>query len=637
MGPDCLSKMLMMLHFFLLIVWLKLSTSAAEAAEATSLALPHCQESCGNISIPYPFGIGVGCYRNQSQGFEIICANRSSTHSRPFIRSTPALEIIEALYEQVHVRAPVAYHCYNKSGFSISNGSFSFSLHETPFSLSATRNKLFVIGCNTLGAIQGYERNKTKYLLGSACAPVCYSLDDVENGTCNLLGCCSTGIPEHLQSLNSTIETAFYDTESYSYIFSFNPCGYAFIGDRDQYQFSKTDLSFDKNFANKIRDHVPMVLDWVVGNETCEEARRKPNTFACHANSDCSDSNDGRGYLCNCLPGFQGNPYLPQGCEDIDECKDPKANSCTENCTNSFGSYHCSCPEGTYGDGQRDGKGCIKKGTIFPVIKIILGVGLGIVILLVGGPWLYWGLKQRRHMKLREEFFKKNGGLILQEHISLQQGSTETHKIFTAKELEKATDNYNKDRIIGKGGYGTVYRGTLANNMVVAIKKAKIVDKSQVEQFINEVKILSQINHRNVVKLVGSCLETEVPLLVYEYVSNGTLFHHIHDDDHQVSLLSWDNRLRIASEVSLALAYLHSEASIPIIHRDVKSSNILLDDNYTAKVSDFGASRLILMDKAELTTLVQGTLGYLDPEYLLTSQLTEKSDVYSFGVVLAEL
>jgi serine/threonine protein kinase len=193
-------------------------------------------------------------------------------------------------------------------------------------------------------------------------------------------------------------------------------------------------------------------------------------------------------------------------------------------------------------------------------------------------------------MKLRESFFRKNGGLILKQKLIKQQRSKETAKIFIVEELKKATNNYVESRIIGQGGFGTVYKGFLLDKRIVAIKKSKTVDQNQIDQFVNEVVLLSQIAHRNVVKLLGYCLETQFPLLVYEFVPEGTLFNYINHES-STSIIQWETHLRIAAETANALLYLHSVDTTPIIHKDVKSSNILLDDNFTAKVSNFETSR----------------------------------------------
>ncbi|GAB4835411.1 Wall-associated receptor kinase-like 1 [Ancistrocladus abbreviatus] len=268
--------------------------------------------------------------------------------------------------------------------------------------------------------------------------------------------------------------------------------------------------------------------------------------------------------------------------------------------------------------------------------QFLIVVAQGALFIFLGCRWLHRVMKRRKEAKRRAEFFKRNGGLLLQQQITLDENVVDKTKIFTINDLEKATDNFNENRILGKGGQGTVYKGMLMDGRIVAIKKSKEVDKDQLDQFINELVILSQINHRNVVKLLGCCLETEVPLLVYEFIPNGTLAKHIHDSSEEFRI-TWKMRFQIAIEIAGALMYLHSWSSSPIYHRDIKTSNILLDDKYRAKVSDFGTSRTITVDQTHLTTMVKGTFGYFDPEYFHTNQFTEKSDVYSFGVVLIEL
>jgi len=230
-------------------------------------------------------------------------------------------------------------------------------------------------------------------------------------------------------------------------------------------------------------------------------------------------------------------------------------------------------------------------------------------------------------------YFRQHGGLLLFEEMKSQQGVA--FKIFSEEELQQATNRFDEQHVIGHGGHGKVYKGVLKSDAEVAVKRCMTIDEQQRKEFGKEMLILSQINHKNIVKILGCCLEVEVPMLAYEFIPNGTLFDLIHGNHGKH--ISLGTRLRIAYESAEALAYLHSCASPPIIHGDVKSTNILLDGDYTAKVSDFGASILAPNDKSQFVTLVQGTCVYLDPEYKQTCQLTDKSDVCSFGVVLLEL
>ncbi|WZZ80607.1 hypothetical protein YC2023_101179 [Brassica napus] len=245
-------------------------------------------------------------------------------------------------------------------------------------------------------------------------------------------------------------------------------------------------------------------------------------------------------------------------------------------------------------------------------------------------------LKKRKVTQRKNNFFKRNGGLFLQQQLNTREGNVEKTRIFSSRELEKATENFSESRILGQGGQGTVYKGMLVDGRTVAVRKSQVVDEDKLEEFINEIVILSQVNHRHVVKLLGCCLETEVPVLVYEFIPNGNLFQHIHEESDDYTMI-WGVRLRIAVDIAGAISYLHSAACSPVYHRDVKSTNIMLDEKYRAKVSDFGTSRSVTVDHTHWTTVISGTVGYVDPEYYGSSQYTDKSDVYSFGVILAEL
>ncbi|KAJ4784925.1 Wall-associated kinase family protein [Rhynchospora pubera] len=490
----------------------------------------------------------------------------------------------------------------------------NLNLEGTPFTFSHSHNKLTVLGCDAFIMLENFITKGS-----SGCVSFCPNNGTIKDGKCMGAGCCQASIPPDLKSFNVTPYSIKNLTASS--LTGISGCTQFFVGEMDPSQFKSKYVVGDGEVSSW-----PVVLEWAIGNESCTTAMGKPG-YACLAgeNSSCYDVKSGKGYRCNCKDGFEGNPYVLGGCQDVDECSSPNKNNCTWKCQNFNGGSQCLCPPGT----KEDGRGHCERSES---LEIVLALSLVLLTILFGGGILtYWGLKKRKIVKIRQRYFMQNGGMLLQQRIYSQKQSA---RIFSIDELRRATDGFSEEQVIGKGGYGTVYKGLLSDGQVVAIKKSKLVDESQIEHFINEVVILSQINHKNVVKLLGCCLEDPVPLLIYEFIQNGTLFDHIHENSS--TPLSWEKRLRVVTETASALAYLHCKAAIPIIHRDIKSTNILLDENYTAKISDFGASRLVAFNKTHITTLVQGTLGYLDPEYFFTSQLTEKSDVYSFGVVLME-
>ncbi|KAJ8550887.1 hypothetical protein K7X08_000257 [Anisodus acutangulus] len=269
-------------------------------------------------------------------------------------------------------------------------------------------------------------------------------------------------------------------------------------------------------------------------------------------------------------------------------------------------------------------------------LKVSIGVGAAAFTALMAGVFfLIYRRKQNRHYA--------GSSLFTRSILSYPSSPKDLEKdniaikvhLFDYDELVEATNNFDSKKELGDGGYGTVYKGKLRDGRVVAVKRLYENNCKRVEQFMNEIDILTRLHHPNLVTLYGcTSRHSRELLLVYEYIPNGTVADHLHGGDSTPGSLSWNTRMKIAIETANALAYLHAS---DVIHRDVKTNNILLDNNFCVKVADFGLSRLFPTDVTHVSTAPQGTPGYVDPEYHECYQLTDKSDVYSFAVVLIEL
>ncbi|KAG2596166.1 hypothetical protein PVAP13_5KG144900 [Panicum virgatum] len=218
---------------------------------------------------------------------------------------------------------------------------------------------------------------------------------------------------------------------------------------------------------------------------------------------------------------------------------------------------------------------------------------------------------------------------------SMPEFSMGNCRFFTYEELYQITNGFSAQNLLGEGGFGSVYKGRLADGKEVAVKKLKEGGGQGEREFHAEVEIISRVHHQHLVSLVGYCISDDQRLLVYDFVPNNTLHYHLHGRG--VPVLEWPARVKIAAGSARGIAYLHEDCHPRIIHRDIKSSNILLDNNFEAQVADFGLARLALDACTHVTTRVMGTFGYLAPEYASSGKLTERSDVFSFGVVLLEL
>ncbi|KAF8762927.1 hypothetical protein HU200_008773 [Digitaria exilis] len=501
----------------MLIIFFLMKEASATSSES-ALSKPGCPDKCGNVTIPYPFGIGDYCAASSRNPYFIVTCNNTFQPPRPTIGDNEtSVELMDISLEHGAMRVynDVSYTCFESSTTISASQPAGFNLNSTWFIPSTTQNLFTVIGCNTLGLIGGYMQNNSdnpdQYVAG--CYSYCQGLDSTsDNASCAGLGC---------------------------YI---NEC-----------ELRKLDAKYKKLYP-------------------CEDGV----------------------------------------------------------CRNKPGGYTCICRMGKISDGTNSG--C--RPVLGEAEQVVIGLSICAVVVMSLTCIFVMKSQRSKHMKEKDEYFKQNGGLRLYDEMRSRQ--VDTILILSENEINRATDNFSEDHVLGCGGQGMVYKGTLYDGKEVAIKKSKVIDSNCREEFVNEIIILSQINHRNIVRLLGCCLEVDVPTLVYEFISNGTLFEFLHGNDIR-SPAPLDLRLKIATQSAEALAYIHSSTSRTILHGDVKSLNILLDDDYNAKVSDFGASALKPMDKNDFIMLIQGTLGYIDPDSFVSHHLTDKSDVYSFGVVLLEL
>ncbi|CAJ1935427.1 unnamed protein product [Sphenostylis stenocarpa] len=304
---------------------------------------------------------------------------------------------------------------------------------------------------------------------------------------------------------------------------------------------------------------------------------------------------------------------------------------------NDESQFSCFCPDGSKGldcSHHRSDKWNWQR-------KLVIGVAAAVVTAIVVGLgfYIYYSRQKKKNYlhAVSSTVLSNSKGITYSSSLEDPEKGCKYFGVhfFTYSELEEATDFFDPDKELGDGGFGKVYFGKLQDGRLVAVKRMYENNFKRVEQFVNEVKILTGLHHQNLVSLYGcTSRHSRELLLVYEYIPNGTVADHLHGKRAKPGTLPWHIRMNIAIETASALVYLHAS---DIIHRDVKTNNILLDNHFSVKVADFGLSRLFPTHATHISTAPQGTPGYVDPEYHEYYQLTDKSDVYSFGVVLIEL
>ncbi|KAI7738483.1 hypothetical protein M8C21_024862 [Ambrosia artemisiifolia] len=268
-------------------------------------------------------------------------------------------------------------------------------------------------------------------------------------------------------------------------------------------------------------------------------------------------------------------------------------------------------------------------------VRLIVGILVGTLvtfIFLFMFSFVLWRRKEKKK-KEAEEHEAEESSFEVEMNNKFEKGSGP--KRFSYQELAHCTSDFAEAEKLGEGGFGGVYKGFLKDlDTYIAVKRVSKSSKQGMKEYASEVSIISQLRHRNLVQLIGWCHKKGEFLLVYEYMENGSLDSHLFKGK---SLLTWGKRYKILHGLASALVYLHEEWEQCVLHRDIKSSNVMLDSNFNAKLGDFGLAKLVDHEKGSQTTVLAGTLGYMAPECLVTGRATKESDVFSFGVVALEI
>ncbi|KAI4983367.1 hypothetical protein ZWY2020_023859 [Hordeum vulgare] len=476
-----------------------LEAAAAEQDEQQPITLVDCPDKCGNLSIPHPFGMKPGCFR---EGFQVTC-NDSFNPPRAYLAysgvfqriveihdrleaggryhrdkwiKTQAWELMDISVAKGEARtyAPVSSKCNPYSSVYLYKG-LQMRLGEkmSPFLVSATRNALIGVGWRvhpmissdlwsvpTLNATTTWSASSSPDDTSSnEFSLSCLSdlmgkhfLKFATNGSCSGRGCCLAAFPVEFPVPEFSL---WFNSDPPNTMFKTNPCSYGMVVESSWYNFSTPDMYGYEVLPNRFPRGVPLVLDFSILNGSCPaKGHHTPLDYACvSGNSYCANRTSGQGYVCKCWDNYDGNPYIANGCQDIDECKLPDLHPCSSDgvCKNKLGGYDCPCKPGMQGDGKNGT--CTDK---FPVAaRGILG-GLGVFFLMAAISFL---ILLRKEKKKTREFYEKNGGHTL-----------EKAKFIKLFEKEKLKPILKSSNFIGKGGFGEVYKGILDNEQV-AVKK----------------------------------------------------------------------------------------------------------------------------------------------------------------------